>query len=442
MSNTTKKIILAGLFLLMYGLLLYFLQLTQLRLDFSSFYAAALAYTHGTDPYKTLVTSYSIIPEKLPANLNPPFFLMLLSPLTHLNFKLASSLWFICSFILGNIGALLCFKISCSEDFFKKNWLLLLFIYLGMYSTLMNTVVGQIGGFLLFFIMAGYYFYLQRHDYLAGIFWGIIIAIKLFPALLFIFILSQKRYKALLITFISCLLAFLLPLIVKGKVIYSLYLSLLTRMLWFGDNWNGSLYGFLFRLFVDIKSYHNLALIKTIYPFLFIILLIWYWKKINSYRKTAKTDFQFDHRAFCLTLVMMLLMSPLGWLYYFSLLLMPLTVIWQSFNQEKSISNYIPLWVLALLLINFPLGYIEVVTMHSVLYKLSIHSFYFYGLVIIAYLLSSLNEAPTIAINNEEKIMHYLYPVYFSLALGIFITLTCFIVHLLHTLFPNIPAQY
>lgn len=373
MSNTAKKTILAGIFLLTYSLLFYFLLTAQLRLDFSSFYASALAYAKGNNPYLCLVASYFIIPIKLPTNLNPPFFLLLFSPLAHLNFKLAASIWFFFSFILGNIGAFLCFKMNCSADFFKKNWLFLQFIYLGMYSTLMNISIGQIGGFLLFFIMAGYYFYRQRRDYLTGIFWGIIIAIKLFPALLFFFVLSQKRYKVFLITLITCILASLLPLLTEGTVIYALYFKMLARMLWFGDNWNGSLYGFLVRLFVNVKSPHNLAIIKIIYPFLFIILLLWYWKKINSYRKKTKTDFQFEHSAFCLTLVMMLLMSPLGWLYYFSLSLMPLTFIWQSFNQKKSISNkVIVLWVLSLFLINFPMGYIETGSMNSVIYKLSI----------------------------------------------------------------------
>ncbi len=442
MSNLAKKIILASLFFSMYGLLFYFLLTAQLRLDFSSFYASALAYTQGTNPYYSLWASYFKIPVKLPSNLNPPFFLQLLSPLTLLNFKWAAAVWFICSFILGTIGALLCFKTSCSENLFKKHWLFLLFIYLGMYSTLMNAGIGQIGGFLLFFIMAGYYFYLKQHDYLAGIFWGIIIAIKLFPALLFIFMLSQKRYTVFLITFTCCVLVSLLPLL-DSQGLYSLYFNMLTRMLWFGDNWNGSLYGFLFRLFVNIKSYKNLEFIQIIYLFFFIILLIWYGYKINFFSKTTKTDPKLDHRGFCLTLIMMLLLSPLGWLYYFSLLIMPLTLIWQSFNHKKSTpKNVMVLWVIAVFLVNFPLGYIESGAMHSVIYKLSIYSPYFYGLVIIAYLLNRINESILPSLINEEKNLNYLYPLYLSLGLGVFITLSAFIIHLIHTQYHNITAAY
>nr|WP_226905614.1 glycosyltransferase family 87 protein [Legionella antarctica] len=411
-------------------------------MDFSSFYASALAYTQGTNPYHSIVASYFLIPIKLPANLNPPFFLQLFSPFTYLNFKWASSLWFLCSLIFGNIGALLCFKLSCSEEFFKKNRLFLVFVYLGMYSTVMNTGIGQIGGFLLFFVMAGYYFYLQKQDCITGIFWGVIIAIKLFPALLFIFMLSQKRYLVFFITAICSVLASLLPLFDRPEL-YSLYFNMLTRMLWFGDNWNGSLYGFIFRLFVNIKSYQNLEMIKIIFLLFFIILSIWYGYTINFFRKTTKSNPQSDHRAFCLTLVMMLLMSPLGWLYYFSLLIMPLTIIWQSFNHDKLRSNNVVLpWVLSLFLINFPLGYIESSSMHSIIYKLTIYSPYFYGLVIIAYLLSRIDESILPSRIGELNNINYLHSLYLSLGLGVFITLSSFIVHLIHTQYHNITAAY
>ena len=418
MNVTLKKTFLSGLFLCIYSLLFYCQFTLQLRLDFSSFYSAALAYKENLDPYKCLVASYFASPEKLPANLNPPFFLQLISPLTELNFQMASSLWFLFSFILGSLGALLSFKITCSKDIFKNNWLILLFIYLGMFSTLMNIGIGQMGAILFFCIIVGYYFYLQNQDYLAGGFWGVIIALKFFPALLFIYVLIQKRYTVFIVMLLTFLLACLLPFLIKGASIYSLYLNMLPRVLWFGDNWNASLYGFLFRIFIDIKSPENVWFIKITYLFFFLSLLIWYIKKISLLGKSA------DHRAFCFTLVMMLLMSPLGWLYYFSLLIMPLTVIWQSFFQEQPASNTKrALWVVGLFIINFPIGYVQVLDMHSYLYKLTAYSLYFYGLIIIAYLVSQLPEPSEVNINKQEKIID-LNPLKITLALGLLMTIS------------------
>ena len=448
MSLNVKKTLLLFLFLLIYSLLFYFLIHGQLRMDFTSFYSSALAYKQNTNPYLSLVADYYAIPIKLPANLNPPFFLQLIQPLAQFNFPVASVLWFICSFVLGAIGALISFKLSCSEHLFQKNRLIFLFIYLAMYSTLVNAGIGQIGGILLFFIMNGYYFYQQKYDYWAGIFWGTIIALKLFPGLLFLFVLSQKRYKVLIIMLITSLFTFFLPVLIQGPEIYSLYFNMLPRILWFGDNWNASVYGVLFRLFIDIKNTHNLVLIKITYLCIFVILSLWYMRMIIVFQKTTLINNQrSDHRSFCLTLVMMLLISPMGWLYYFSLLLMPLTIIWQSLHQEQSTSNKTELlWALSLFLINFPMGYVEVINMSTLLYKLTFFSFYFYGLVLIAYLISHLKPAaPFILMGNEEKNMALLPSMYLALALSLFITLTCFIIHLMKYLifdYHNIPLTF
>ncbi|CEG58064.1 glycosyltransferase family 87 protein [Legionella fallonii] len=432
MNTPFEKIISTIIYLCIYSLLFYFLQTSQLRSDFACFYSAAIAYAQGTDPYINLVASYMAVPVKLPANLNPPFFLPLLVPLTNFNFHVASSLWFLSSLLLGAIGALLSFKLSFPEDFFKKYWLTLLFIYLGMFATLINTGIGQIGGICSFFIITGYYFYLRKYDYLAGTFWGFIIAVKLFPALLFLFVLNQKRYKVFLIMILCCLLAFLIPLWDKGMDIYSIYFNMLSRVAWFGDNWNASLYGFLFRLFVDLKSHQSTLFIKIIYLPLFGIILLWYIRKIHLFRKTANNN-PADHKEFCFTLLIMLLLSPFGWLYYFSLLIMPLTIIWQALLQEKTTSTKIQaLWALCLILINFPIGYVEAINMSSLLSKVSVYSMNFYGLIIIIYLFTRLNPSPPpIVLDAVTRNKEYTYPIIVALALGLFITLCVIIMQII-----------
>jgi len=433
MSSTSKKIVLSGVFLFTYGLLFYFLLTSQLRLDFSSFYSSAVAFMQGKNPYQCFIVSFYKITSKLPANLNPPFFLFLISPLTQFNFKLASALWIFGSFILGIIGALLSFKLSCSTTFYKKNRLFLLFIYLGMFATLMTTSLGQVGSILLFFIMGGYYLYLLKKDYLAGILWGVIISIKLFPALLFLFVLMQKRYRVFFVMLATCFLAFLVPYLLQGADPHTHYFTMLQRILWFGDNWNGSFYGFLFRLFVNVKYSQNVWTIKLVYLFFSLVILLWYIKRISFFIKTTHNDPALDHRGFCFTLVMMLLLSPLGWLYYFPLLLMPLTVIWQSLGQQKSAFDNTPLlWILSLILVNLPFGYVDTPQMHSIYAKLSLYSCYFYGLLLIAYLLNRLKAPSRDELECSEEIsMSYVYPLNYILALGLFITLCCFIVKLM-----------
>jgi hypothetical protein len=400
----------------------------QLRLDFYSFYASALAYLEGLNPYKAIVASFLPNSVVIPENLNPPFFLQLISPLAQLSIKTASSFWFGISLISGIWGALLGLHLMSSPGFFKKNWLTYLYIYLAMYSTLMNTSYNQIGGILLFFITVGYYFFLRQHDYWAGIFWGIIITIKLFPALLFIFAFSQKRYKLIAVMLLTVLLACLWPLLAKGPEIYELYFKMIFNIQWQGGNWNASISGFLFRLFTLEFAHQHLFVIKIIYFFVFLVLLAWYIKALNAHRDKSE-----NHRAFCLTLTLMVLMSPMGWLYYFSILLMPLTFLWQTFNRLPKISW---LWIICLFLINAPLPYIPSNNVEPLIYKISLHSLYFYGLLLMVYLLDHYPEKP-----QDEVIMAQettIYPVIIStsLALGLFTILYNLISHW-HTVTPK-----
>lgn len=393
----------------------------QLRLDFYSFYASASAYIEGLNPYKAIVASFLPNSVVIPENLNPPFFLQLISPLAQLNIKAASSLWFGISLISGIWGALLGLHLMSSPGFFKKNWLTYLCIYLAMYSTLMNTSYNQIGGILLFFVTVGYYFFLRQHDYWAGIFWGIIIAIKLFPALLFIFAFSQKRYKLIAVMLLTVLLACLWPLLAKGPEIYALYFKMIFNIQWQGGNWNASISGFLFRLFTLEFAHQHLFVIKIIYFFVFLALLAWYIKALNAHHDKSE-----GHRAFCLTLTLMVLMSPMGWLYYFSLLLMPLTYLWQTLNRFPKISL---LWIICLFLINAPLPYIPSNNVDPLIYRISLHSLYFYGLLLMVYLLQHHPESPQDEVMIARETTTYPVIISTSLALGLFTVLYNLISH-------------
>jgi hypothetical protein len=369
--------------LLQYGLSFYFLLKQKLVSDFSSFYWSAKYYSEGINPYLQ-ITHLS----NLPINLNPPFFLESLLLWTELNYQTALLIWTVALFLLGIFGALLTFYLSL-PNYFKKYWSVFLLIYLSMYSTMVSNGLGQIGSILLVFIMAGYYFFLKEQEYLAGFFWGWIAAIKLFPALLFIFVLSEKRYTVFWTMVLTCLVAFLLPLLKMGPDIYSTYFKVLDNVDWYQNNWNASLFGYLIRLFLVQGPNHNLLTIKLIYLGISLISLIWYIKKISDFKNRA-----IPHHAFCLTLLMMLLLSPLGWQYYFSLILMPYTIIWYHLNQLKKIPLVIySIWMLSLIFINYPSGLI-LSPKGTLIYQISYYSIYFYGLILLIYLLCHCQAQP------------------------------------------------
>lgn len=422
MTYPRKQVLLFFILLCVYGMIFYLLLSLQLRHDFPSFYASAIAYVNGSNPYEVLTATFLPIPQKIPANLNPPFFLEIMRIFTSLDYLPVLVMWSLMSFCFGIAGAFLVFTIAFEKEYLKRNWLGLICAYLALYSTVMDTTIAQLGALIFLFVMAGYYFYIKGRDRLAGIFWGTIIAIKLFPALLFFLALSHKRYRVIFVMFYVCVLSWLLPILHHGASIYSTYLEMLPRILWFGDSWNASIYGFLFRTIIDISDKdQSLVYIKILYGTVFIITLLWYLRMI--YRVKDHPD---NHRAFCFTLVMMLLLSPFGWMYYFSLIIMPLIITWQNLDKKNIFCKYSVLWVTCLALVNFPLSYLRIKSASNIFSKTSIYSLHFYGLLILSYLLAcAINQAKQHQVRISE--VHYLfYPIIYILTFGFSIPLiTC-----------------
>lgn len=69
-----------------------------------------------------------------------------------------------------------------------------------------------------------------------------------------------------------------------------------------------------------------------LYLFCFCILIVWYLKALG-----ANESGPVNHQPFCLTLAMMLFLSPLGWVYYFPLLILPLILTWFVALNSKDI---------------------------------------------------------------------------------------------------------
>ena len=162
---------------------------------------------------------------------------------------------------------------------------------------------------------------------------------------------------------------------------------MLQRVLWYGDSWNTSLYGYQFRCWVDPHSwtdFHitppNLPLVKTVYLALFGLALMAYWYLLKI--KSENT-----HQTFCLTLTVMLLLSPLGWLYYCPLLLLPLAITWQAYSQElPKQSSYFLMYLVSFFLINLPIDDMQAWGMSSWFDKAVFYSLSFYGLLLLSYL--------------------------------------------------------
>ena len=370
------------LIICVYCTLFYTLITCQYNSDFTSFYSSALAARLGNNPYQSMLTSFLPVESQSYINLNPPVILLLFYPLTYFSYPIALNIWLILSIILGLIGAWFIFSLTFSQSFIKKNWLGLFTVYLFLFSTLICLSTSQVGTILMLFLILGYHFHLKNNDYPAGILWGFIIGLKFFPGLLLFYVLRQNRLKLLVIMLATIALCFLIPLLVYGTTIYSQYYAGMTSIEWFENPWNASILGAIHRIFVEIDA------VKWIMPTYLIVLFAFLMGYLWSLSSNGNPD-DINHQPFCITLIMMLILSPLGWIYYFPILLFPLMLSWASIMKEtEQLSQSARLWLLSLFLLNFPTaGPTSMQVMH---YddKTRLIPFYFFGLVSLLYLLT------------------------------------------------------
>lgn len=390
--------------------------------DFSSFFSATLAAIQGDDPYKRFIADYLPVSNQLAINLNPPVLLLMFTPLAYLSYPAALLCWLILSFILGLLGAWIAFRHTFSSVFLQKNWIFLFVIYLSLFFVLMNFCTSQVGALLMALVMLGYHFYLKENDYLAGILWACAISLKLFPALLFVLVLQQKRLKLLVIMAIATMIVFLIPAFFFGIKIYAQFFNAIAHIDWYANSWNASVLGFLYRVSYPTP---NANLIKLIYLGIFAALIIWYWWMLVKQSKSEKTD----HRPFCLTLVMMLFLSPLGWLYYFGILFFPLLLVWSNFiNVPGPVSLMGKISLVALFLINFPVNN----RASMVVDQPGLPTLYFCGIILFIFLTSS--KRIVFTGKNEwdfsEKASFYFISLLLILAYGFVIPATGILVRL------------
>lgn len=353
-------------------------------MDFSIFYASGEVLSDGGNPYQALIPAQHLALTLLPANLNPPFVLWLMKPLSSLNYYYAIAVWSAFSITLGMLGANIAFKLAFSEVFLRRNRFYLNLIYLSFFATLMDTALAQLGAVLLFLVMMGYDLYLKNKDYSAGVLWAAAISIKFFPALLIIYALVQKRYKVAVTMVAVFLWMILIPLFVYGANIYIDYFSLMSHVTWYGKSWNASILGMIARLGLEENNR------GLLYGIIFCLGFMLYVLKIKKIEMSNVM-----HQSFCWTIITMLFLSPLGWLYYFTLLTFPLTFLYiQLIHDKKYTMTTMVAWILSLFLINVPINNTPLTAMTSWMEKVSIYSFNFYGLLLLAYLLIKMPAKP------------------------------------------------
>lgn len=265
-------------------------------------------------------------------NAHPPVSVLLALPLSGFDYWLAHLIWNLLSMtalalsIAMIVGAL---DIGLRSRFWTATGLLM--VSAPMY---IHLTMGTLNLVLLFLLTGTWWADRSGRPRWAGILLGLATAIKLFPGFLFVYFLFRQRWQTVAAGVVSFILCNLTAAAILGPNAYREYATdVMPRVTQWRTHWpNSSLSGFSYKLFypgtkgsrIEPLAYapsvaHGLAGVSC-----FVVLAI---VAAASYRagSPAKADL-----VYALSLVAMLLVSPVAWEHYFLLLLLPFALLWQT----------------------------------------------------------------------------------------------------------------
>lgn len=341
----------------------------QKRTDFTTFYASWHYYQELGNPYllqnwrdydfkkasgKIVVkeaTNKDIqaAPWQVKLNLNPPIFTVATMPFILLSYHYASLAWYLVSFICFLIGIKFFLKSTNNTELISK--LSIVTVCLLYYPAISNMIYGQVGFILFLLISLGFYFGLQNKNNAMALSLGIATAIKLFPGLFVFYFLCQKRWQALTVFLGTVIILSVIPLLFLPSTVYLSYLHNAELAAWFAVRLqsflNGSLLGELLRL----KQFGLIVLSNSQIYYLAASLaglLIFYfcWQCWLLRKNEIAQSFPF---LFSLSLISMLLITPLSWDYYAVLLLIPFVLLFRQAKKIESMQLIIMLSLIVLL---------------------------------------------------------------------------------------------
>ena len=367
MKISVRRIVLLcwlAILLALYGTLSYLC--SSAHTDYTTLYSSFRALLEGGNIYAPIPADSLVIlglsrellshvtVDTLPPSLNSPFFALLFSPLGLLPYAASFWAWSLLSLAFGITAIVLIRRMEGRTDI---DSILILILVLLSYLPVMHTILFGQTSLLVFMLVAGGWAAAREgRDRVGGMLLGMALAMKVFLGLFLFYFLVQRRWGLLswqAATFAACWLLGLLFLGPDAYLQYSVTLQSLTS--YYSSNWNASAYGFVTRIFGGSSSLPLIdfpLLGQTLYfllSLLLLALLLWLARAKQGDDPLMQFDLGFSY-----TIVAALLISPLGWMYYFPLLLIPFLTLFRLANSYSLGWNFKGAAIFALLLSSFP----------------------------------------------------------------------------------------
>ena len=337
--------------------------------------------TKGIEPdqLKTLSTGELIkLPTCLHPNLNPPVFIMLTAPLASLGFEAAWLLWFGLS--------LAC--LAGSVELIRREQLIpggmamfgaVSLAFLIYFPTLASFFLGQVTFPIMLAVVLGWRALRHSRDWAAGAWLGLAVSLKPFIGLLAVGLVLLGNKRALMAMLLAGLACGVLGWLAGGWEAYRDYLKALRTISWQAASWNASFAGFFSRPLggsLNIPWIDAPAWARGLTNLVSLAVLAAYTLAVR--RTLALAAASRADWLLALSMPAMLLISPLGWLYYFPFLLLTALVLWRAGGAMKQPRHFhgalvanlalssLPSWLLSAKQISNPLDWFGATAFYTV----------------------------------------------------------------------------
>jgi len=328
-------------------------------IDFKAYYIAADMLRSGKDFYDVRQQAEEVQARGLPLNesyyIYPPLLAIIFVPLTALPMQQAAQVWFFLNMALYGLCLVI---ISRALNLGRHSGILpLLWILAFLFPPALFTLYkGQVNIVILLLLAVTYWLCARDRQVLAGLALGVATMIKIIPVLLIPYAFWRRRYALGLTAVGTISIVAILGLVIVGAGPHRTYLaSVLPSLAQPRPNpANQSLGGFLSLLLVE-NPYadplaHNpalwrvLTLLASALLVSGVILVLWHGRA-----RASRTDLEF-----ALIVVTLPLVTTIGWVDLFVLLILPYATLLKHALQGQMRMRWMVSSVISAVCVSFP----------------------------------------------------------------------------------------
>jgi len=289
--------------------------------DFTSYYSGTKTIVSGENPY-------TIDDRVVGSFIYPPSTIFIFLPFILLPLKIAGNIFSVFSVFCFSVSVIILFKLFKVKPF-SYTFLLLSVLIFNFFPEKFTLGMGQINNVVFLALVLFIYFFIKRKKVLAGIFLSASILLKIFPIIIFLFLILTKEWKTLFASIISIIFVLLFSFLFFEHAAFFIFFTKVFPFLLNltpGEYYNQSLSGFLARI---VGNTTLQLVIKTGVSLVLTVIAALVFRKnksISSFRYLL---------CFGLLIVLSLVISGVSWQHHFVYAIIPLMVVFFYIKRKR-----------------------------------------------------------------------------------------------------------